>query len=454
MRIPTFQDVAVDERLPAIQKGFSSKVGKQGRSDLSLTAADRFAMSLLSDGVQGMGVGSPHNILQDGKVVHQSPPLNTGYGSPTSPGGMISAHLTTNGLMSSDLDQNALDNDRLNNSWDNGLREILQSLEPNERSSKPVSLKDHRYPGPSPWPTSAAPPSTAPSNSSLSGLGATSKTKDHWDHLEKSLGVYFPGKQPKKLLKPPPPSKRAPSIKKNTATGMLEDGYLSGGGDALSSTGSLLPSRHMMSLGSSTVDGSTGKKLFSSQMIGKTSTGMLPSSSGPSLPLFMAGPSASMSQSSSFGSASNMPSARSAVSPFAPPGFSRMSSVNSSGKGGGGGGGGGLYNVNLGMSSGSLGGGMGSSISNMNSSSTNSTMNGYINSFNSNNNNNNNNNSSSSSNNIPNLNGKYIPFAPPGTPSSRVKPLSSQYHPVLKGVNSGTGGGLGGNLGGVLSGTG
>lgn len=114
--------------------------------DIALTAADRYALSLLPTALQGVSISNPDPLSASAAIpqqrtghVHQkfnagkSP---AGYGSSLRGGNQFgySPPAYANGgagTVTSDA--------RLISSWDAGLRDILAALEPAERSIKPVS---------------------------------------------------------------------------------------------------------------------------------------------------------------------------------------------------------------------------------------------------------------------------------------------------------------------------
>lgn len=130
----------------SIGKESCNALSPRGILDLALTAADRYALSLLPNAVKGTGLST------DG--THQQPsPGEYQYRAHNHPVNGVSPALRQRGQgqqMLHTMPQPAgspsagqqppqLDS-RMVNSWDNSLKEILSALEPDGKSIKPVGL--------------------------------------------------------------------------------------------------------------------------------------------------------------------------------------------------------------------------------------------------------------------------------------------------------------------------
>ncbi|GLC35942.1 hypothetical protein PLESTB_000521600 [Pleodorina starrii] len=117
-----------------------------GIMDLALTAADKYALSLLPAALKGTGLASNDGPATDYRAVHQYPSngISPAYKTQRAAGNPL-LHNPSPAAQELQMQQQGVDS-RVATSWDASLKEILAALEPESRTLKPAKLRDHKYP--------------------------------------------------------------------------------------------------------------------------------------------------------------------------------------------------------------------------------------------------------------------------------------------------------------------
>ncbi|GFR41400.1 hypothetical protein Agub_g2079 [Astrephomene gubernaculifera] len=144
LRAAHYKPEAVD--LPTASKS-PPKHRPGGILDLALTAADKYALSLLPAALKGTALTVSDGVpAADYRAAHHHPTngipppfkVQRGPGNP-----MLQAMPAP---LQGPAPQQPPGDPRLATSWDASLKEILAALEPDNRTLKPAKLRDHKYP--------------------------------------------------------------------------------------------------------------------------------------------------------------------------------------------------------------------------------------------------------------------------------------------------------------------